>query len=261
MKIKVAKHIILFSVIFLLIVWLAVIAFAQENALQGMWIAEEGHVRLKLDNGSFEEWRGNRLRQKGLYSVSDNRITMTAMYVHSSFWGIRYGNRLFSQAEAQKEFGSRGENWFEPAIHTFSVNSNELHLIGAWGEWRLGRGEGFVTSALTQNENIEGAWFDDSRFVKLMFNNGIYNVEIRGEPNSKGVYTIIENEITRKRTHIHSTSIGAESYRWYSEEDAVAEFGSNIDNWFEPFTQTFFISGDILTFIDRFGEQQFSRMP
>ena len=120
---------------------------------------------------------------------------------------------------------------------------------------------GLAVAIFGQEDTLQGAWFDDDHFIKLTFYNGSYEVEIRGRLNNRGVYIIAENVITRRRMYTHSNSLGENGNgRWLSQEEAIAEFGNRVDDWFEPFTQTFFISGDILTLVSDFSEQRFIRI-
>jgi len=121
---------------------------------------------------------------------------------------------------------------------------------------------GLAVTTFGQEDPLQGAWFDDDRFLKMTLYNGRDKVVIRGRPQSKGNYTVVGNEVTWKSTHIHSNAFDGMTsrYGWFSREEMYAEFGSRFNSWFEPVTQTFFINGDILTLVSDLSEQQFTRM-
>ena len=118
-------------------------------------------------------------------------------------------------------------------------------------------------TAFGQEDALQGTWFNEFYLVEQIFYNGNYEIAIYGVPNFRGEYTVKGNEITRRHTHFNPSAPGDEfCNRWYTEEEAVAEFGNKVDSWFEPFTQTFSINGNILILVDRFGDQQqFTRIP
>ena len=111
---------------------------------------------------------------------------------------------------------------------------------------------------------LQGSWFDDDRYIKITFYNGNYEVETRLEPSNKGEYTVCGNEIVSVLTHVHSSFLDDYRNRWFSKEEAIAEFGSRFDIWlwFEPFTEVFSVDGDILTLtlVSNSTEQRFERV-
>jgi len=111
---------------------------------------------------------------------------------------------------------------------------------------------------------LQGSWFDDDRYIKITFLNGNYEVEMRLEPSSKGEYTVCGNEIVRVRKYVHSSLLDDYRNRWFSKEEAIAEFGSRFDIWlwFEPFTEVFSVDGDILTLtlVSNSTQQRFERV-
>ena len=109
---------------------------------------------------------------------------------------------------------------------------------------------------------LQGTWFDNDRFIRMIFYNKYYETEIRGELTSRGEFTISGNRIIRIRTHTHSNAFHEETtrYGWFSREEAYVDFNGIFDGWFEPVTQTFSIDGDTLTLVSEFSVQQFTRI-
>ena len=111
---------------------------------------------------------------------------------------------------------------------------------------------------------LQGSWFDYERYSKITFFNGSYEEEIRLEPANKGEYTVCGNEIVSVLTHVHSSFLDDYRNRWFSKEEAIAEFGSSFDIWlwFEPVTQVFSVDGDILTLtlVSNSTQQRFERV-
>ena len=117
-------------------------------------------------------------------------------------------------------------------------------------------------TAFAQEDTLRGTWFNEWYLMELTFYDGSFEVVIYARPNHRGEYAVAGNKLTRKPTAFHSNTIGSEeSFRWYSQDEAITEFGSWIASWFEPYTHTFSINGNILTLVDLFDEErQFTRV-
>ena len=106
-----------------------------------------------------------------------------------------------------------------------------------------------------QEEALQGVWFDACSLIKITFYNNGFETEVYGRPNDRGEYTVVGNEITHRRTYVHSSVLGSWGDRWLSREEVAEEFGDWADSWFAPFVRTFSINDNILILVDRFGEQ------
>ena len=236
--------------------------FSQENnadALQGVWYDMDNFVRLVFYNGSYETQIRDEPGERGGYTVSGNEITFKPALIYSVNFGEEASYGWLSREDVHTELGGRFDSWFKRDPQPFSINAGILTLTRPTGS----RPEYHKVSGQNPADALQGEWYDVDNFIRITFESGSYKTQAR-DGFAKGGYTVSGNKITTTATHI--SSFPGFGNRWYSKEEALAEFGSitefgsRVDGWFEPVTQTFYLDGDILIIAGETGEQRFVRV-
>ena len=99
-----------------------------DTALNGTWIIEDGEM--KFNNGNFEFLTNGTPFQKGTYTTSGDKMTITNTHFNFSETGTNWYNKAQLLAEAESaEKKAEIEEMFAPRTIRYSVNGNKLTVI------------------------------------------------------------------------------------------------------------------------------------
>ena len=104
-----------------------------DSALNGTWVSAERREEFRFNNGSFEYWLGEQPILRGIYTTTDNNISIITTHAHSDFFGDFIGegpSRWVARAEFHEIFGL-GFDYRDMVDMTFtySIIGNTLMLV------------------------------------------------------------------------------------------------------------------------------------
>ena len=105
---------------------------------------------------------------------------------------------------------------------------------------------------------LVGTWLNYHGLEKQFHDDGTWNISVEGTPNVRGTFTLDDNTITRRMTHLHGALFDHLEYRWYSQTELNTAIQRDINNLFAlmiliPFDRqteiyTYEVSGDTVIF-------------
>ena len=102
-----------------------------DTALNGTWITEDEFVELKFNNGIFEYFADGTPIQKGTYTTSGDKMTITTTHWNLSVTGTNWYSKaqMLAEAESAEEKASI-EAAFAPQTGSYSINGNKFTFFG-----------------------------------------------------------------------------------------------------------------------------------
>jgi len=235
---------------------------AAAASIEGTWV-DDKDMAYKFTNGSYEllDDEGDTL-EKGTYTVSDNKITITKEQ-------IREGKILYTKAEALAAFPDEKadvEKAFAQQKGTFTVNKDTLTIkwesgktitltkgnVGSGSKDKDGDGD---KDGDKESPSVVGTWKNDKDAILTFKNDGTYERfyydedEPEEEPvkDQEGTYTTDKGSITMTVTKIKTSGT------WYTKAqlleanlEANPSKAAEIEKAFAPQTGTYTITGNKL---------------
>jgi len=129
--------------------------------------------------------------------------------------------------------------------------------IAACGDDNGNGGNTGNTGSGTTNTSLNGTWVrsESGQTDKVVFTNGSYTTYYNNKLQEKGTYTTSGSNLTITCTHISGERVTQQggtgnAGQWYTRTEAAAAGVSSdrLNNAFTPFTATYVISGNNLSF-------------